>query len=177
MRINDLIFDERRFWANVNIADGCWTWKRSTTGSLGYGQVKVRRRSANGRKPATVLAHRMMYLIVYGEIPNRKQVLHKCDNPRCVNPAHLWLGTQLDNIHDCRKKGRSRNGNIKLTVAQIEAIRNEPTPHHYTRLAAKYGIERTQIRRIIKGECWHDLNRHPEKWGRPNDRRPQIANG
>lgn len=176
MRITDLKFDHLLFWKNISIGDECWTWKpKSRAGSLGYGSVKVQQ-PVNGRnKPRTMLAHRLMYLVVHGEIPNGLNVLHKCDNPRCVNPAHLWIGTQRENIHDCRRKGRARNGNIKLALSKIESIRSEPSPHNYTKIGAKHGISRRQVKRIITGECWSDINCHPEKRGRKNDRRPQAG--
>ena len=85
------------FWKKVNIglANECWEWKASIeAGSLGYGSF------------GNTLAHRASWNINKGEIPKGMQVLHRCDNPKCVNPLHLFLGTQADNIHDCMAKGR-----------------------------------------------------------------------
>lgn len=88
-----------RFWSKVEITgdETCWRWHGSKTND-GYGVFGAI------RKPVT--AHRFSYELHYGEITGGLQVLHKCDNPECVNPAHLWLGTQKDNIHDAIRKGR-----------------------------------------------------------------------
>lgn len=105
--------DVERFWSKVDKSagdDGCWLWTKRCA-KAGYGQFWL-----NGK---TVLAHRTAWLFTNGEIPNRLQVLHNCpdgDNPSCVNPAHLWLGTHQDNHDDCTRKGRrpygERNGNF-----------------------------------------------------------------
>jgi hypothetical protein len=76
--------------------------------SHGYGQIRV-----NGRAGHTLLAHRVSYELFVGLIPNGMQVLHRCDRPSCIQPDHLWLGTQEDNMHDCMVKGRHRHGNMK----------------------------------------------------------------
>lgn len=105
--------DVERFWSKVDKSagdDGCWLWtKRCEKG--GYGQFWL-----SGK---TVLAHRTAWLFTNGEIPDGLQVLHNCpdgDNPSCVNPAHLWLGTHRENHDDCTRKGRrpygERNGNF-----------------------------------------------------------------
>ena len=94
---------ERRFWARVrrdDSEDGCWVW----TGSLmtrGYGRLWVK-----GRREG---AHRVAYEIAYGPFDKALRVLHHCDNPPCVRPKHLFLGTQLDNMRDAARKGRMTN--------------------------------------------------------------------
>jgi hypothetical protein len=92
---------EERFWKQVQISDGCWEWTGSRRNRFGYGCFNV----AGGK----VLAHRMAWKIRNGAIPNRLCVLHRCDNPPCVNPDHLFLGTRGDNAHDMEAKERSRH--------------------------------------------------------------------
>lgn len=82
-----------RFWANVNVGteDECWTWT-GQSGAGGYGVMKM-----NGK---AVKAHRVSYLLSHDELPHDLDVLHSCDNPSCVNPKHLRLGTHTDNMRD-----------------------------------------------------------------------------
>ena len=96
--------DERekaRFWTKAEATETCWNWKWSC-GPKGYGTL--------GHRGKTMRAHRVAYELVNGEIPKGKSVLHSCDNPKCVNPDHLWIGTQQDNMIDRIKKGHFRLG-------------------------------------------------------------------
>lgn len=86
------------FWGKVIVGEGCWQWKSSTNGH-GYGRIRT---SASH----TELAHRISWMMTNGEIPADRFVLHRCDNRRCVNPGHLFLGTYLDNNRDMVVKGR-----------------------------------------------------------------------
>lgn len=91
-----------RFWRHViKSADsnGCWTWDGAKHQPFGYGMFGTTRRK-------TVGAHRFSYEVHFGPIPEGLQVCHRCDNPPCVRPDHLFLGTQADNIHDMIRKGR-----------------------------------------------------------------------
>ena len=139
-----------RFWRKVarsGPAD-CWEWQAALcTG--GYGSAW------NGR---SVLAHRMAYELHNGPIPGGLVVRHRCDNPRCVNPAHLELGTQADNVRDRVRRGRSRylhgeqNHQAILTASQVEEIRQSPMTGKA--LAAAYGVSPMTISNIRTGKSW-----------------------
>ena len=96
---------ETRFWEKVEVKNenDCWNWLGWKV--RGYGRIK-----RNGVKE---LAHRISYSIHFGHIPERKCVLHTCDNPSCVNPNHLWIGTHQENMTDRGRKGRTKNGRSK----------------------------------------------------------------
>lgn len=91
-----------RFWAKVNRGDDCWEWAGGRNQGTGYGFFSVRSR--------TIGAHRAAWEVANGPIPAGIDVLHRCDNPPCVRPDHLFLGTHRDNMRDMRAKGRWSNG-------------------------------------------------------------------
>src|SRR5437867_4194449 len=91
-----------RFWAKVRKGEGCWEWTGST--DRRYGELWF-----NGR---TEKAHRVAWILTHGTEPPG-QVCHRCDNPRCVRPDHLFLGSMSDNINDCVRKGRHAEANVK----------------------------------------------------------------
>jgi hypothetical protein len=99
--------DLTAFFSKVAITDGCWTWQGAVDSVNGYGVFRWR------GKPRK--AHRVAYAIAHGYTPAGLVVMHTCDNPPCVNPDHLVLGTQLGNVHDAITKGRFRTRNSGKT--------------------------------------------------------------
>lgn len=121
-----------------------WQW---CTDHKGYGRGLERQ----GQRTR---AHRQAWIATYGPIPDGLWVLHRCDNPPCVNPDHLFLGTHADNMADMVRKGRStlgqRNGQAKLTDEDVVAIRTA-TDTTQVALAARYGISQPYVSRIRSG--------------------------
>jgi hypothetical protein len=145
-----------RFWAKVDRSggpDACWPW----TGALhrhdrpGYGRV-------NGGDGTSRYAHRLSWELHFGPIPEGLQVLHYCDNPPCVNPAHLWLGTNQDNRTDSAHKGRTARGerspNAKLTEDDVRAIRALGGTMSMARIAAQFGVTYLPVNFIIHRKTW-----------------------
>lgn len=132
-----------------NAKTGCWNWVFSKRPD-GYGQVSFR-----GRPYA---AHRVSYEVYRGNIPGGLSVLHKCDNPGCVNPDHLFLGTQTDNMSDMTAKGRraflrgSSHGRAKLMEADIVAIRSSSETAQA--LADSLGVSRRLVNLIRQRKIW-----------------------
>lgn len=129
---------------------GCWIWTKNLFNN-GYGCLTWN----NNREGA----HRFSYAHFKGAFDSSLFVCHKCDNPSCVNPEHLFLGTPEENFDDMRKKRRhgigSRNGRAKLTEKDVLDIRAaEPVRGMSPRLSRKYGVSVTMIRYIREGKTW-----------------------
>ena len=127
----------QRFWDKVDKTGDCWEWTASRQ-KFGHGLFKV------GNKVEK--AHRISYEFHIGPIPEGLMVRHKCDNPPCVRPEHLELGTRADNVRDRDERGRhvalrgEQHGMAKLTREQVEDIRSATGYGICAGLAKKYGV-------------------------------------
>jgi hypothetical protein len=152
-----------RFWSSVDrrTTDECWPWTRSTT-RAGYGRVQEDYPSRR-----VIYAHRFSYELHNGAIPDGLHVRHQCDNPTCVNPAHLSLGTHADNMRDMAERNRSsggrfpgeRNHQAKLNDTAVREIKHllSGGSHSLGSLARAYGVDNAVIARIRDGKAWRHV--------------------
>ncbi len=135
--------------------NGCWNVISHYINKDGHAKL---------RREGQQLAHRVMWIRKFGFIPEGLCILHKCDNPRCINPNHLFLGTQRDNSSDRNRKERQARGTkmntAKLNEESVRAIRRQyvkrtnSAPSNSRELAARYNIGQEQIRNIVNGKTW-----------------------
>jgi hypothetical protein len=148
-----------RFWPKVAKTDKCWLWTGGHTGH-GYGVIGL-----GTAEKGTELAHRVSWEMANGKpVPDSLEVLHSCDNPPCVRPDHLFLGTQQDNIRDRDAKGRGRhpnpargehNGNSKLTAERVSEIRTKLKDGRSSlSIGREYGVHHSTILGIRNGVSW-----------------------
>ena len=143
------------FWGAAKPNGDCLEWQRSKSIG-GYGQIRYK-----GRREG---AHRVAYELTHGPIPDGMFVLHYCDNPSCINPKHLWVGTAKENTHDMLAKGRhqnadskgEKNGRSKLTDEDVRWIRDLA---HLgpKRLGQIFGVYRSSISKIVSRETWRHI--------------------
>ena len=147
-----------RFWSKVEVGkeDDCWEWLGAKN-SYGYGSIYI-----HGQRKK---AHRIGWRLQEGDIPKKKQVLHSCDNPPCINSHHLFLGTQQDNAIDRETKHRGnhprgeKNGRSKLTaekVVEIRAIYLTGVAGHYM-LAEMFGVKKSTIDSLLSRRSWRHI--------------------
>jgi hypothetical protein len=153
---------EERFWEKVNKTGKCWEWK-SVRNPDGYG-LFLRPNSYNNPTPWEK-AHRMSYMLTIGDIPTGLCVCHKCDNPPCVRPDHLFLGTPADNARDMWKKGRGRiprlygekSGAAKLSEEDVRKIRKMLPRMTNRQIATRFGVTISNISVIRNNKSWKHL--------------------
>jgi hypothetical protein len=145
--------DLNRFWSKVDKTSnplGCWEWINPGH-PFGYGRF--------GFDKKNYLAHRLSYQIHYGPITSKDCVLHKCDNPQCVNPQHLFLGSRTLNAQDRTNKGRTYKGsqvtNSKFTEQQVLAIRSSSKT--IRQLATEYSTDYGHMWQIVKRKTWRHI--------------------
>lgn len=147
-----------RFWSKVDKSGGvnsCWLWTGARL-KTGYGKFTVAHQTWD-------YAHRVAYRLIHGDILPGRVIMHTCDNPSCVNPAHLRMGTAMDNVQDKIAKGRDtvgdhkgvRNAKAKLNDDKVRLIRKRLTEGETcAQLAREYGVTKESIWSIKVGETW-----------------------
>ena len=137
---------EERFWSKVKRGENCWEWigyKNKT----GYGRFAI--------KGYAQQAHRISWIIKNGKIPKGLCVLHKCDNPPCVNPNHLFIGTYKDNTQDALLKGRVKTPDSKLKLNEVKEIKYGSAS--IKEKINKFNVTRKTINDIIKLRTWKSV--------------------
>lgn len=146
-KVEDPAYEARlreRFSRLHDTGPGCWNWRGSNTGRTGYGQVKVRNRNE--------LAHRVAAQLAGIDVPDGMDVLHRCDNPACVNPAHLFAGTHAENMADKATKLRAPS---RLAATDIPAIRARlAAGEGVSSIGRSYGVSHHTISDIRDGVTW-----------------------
>jgi hypothetical protein len=146
------------FWEKVDQTDSCWVWKASRD-RYGYGQLTYQGRHR--------MAHHIAYELIKGRIPADLCVLHSCDNPSCVNPDHLYVGTRKQNTQDMMQRGRDKHGQLcgssnataKLTENDVRTIRwmHENGTLTNQAIAEYFGVTGALIGMIIKRKIWKHI--------------------
>ena len=140
-----------RFWEKVDKTEWCWNWTSAVSGSNDYGTFWV------GGEKRCKYAHRLSWELVNGPIPEGLVVCHKCDNPKCVRPDHLFIGTTSDNNKDKTDKrrhsyGEANKGGGKLNWEKARAIRASSVG--CTTLGRQYGVSSQTVKAIRRGWIW-----------------------
>ncbi len=143
---------------------GCWLWEGRSM-PRGYGMWTIPMRFREHGKADAMLAHRAAFSLANGDVPDDMNVCHRCDQPACVNPDHLFLGTQADNMADMARKGRANrtgggmgeaHGMAKLTEVAVRAIISDERSHR--KIASAHGISKTLVGMIKRRQTWRHLD-------------------
>lgn len=145
--MNEMI---QRFWQKVDKSGECWLWR----GARANRRYQTTSAWFNGRFAS---ASRVSWEIANGPIPEAMYVCHKCDNPLCVRPDHLFLGTPGDNVRDMIRKGRQPSWIGKLTAEQVLAIRALAGTVSQREIARQYGVDQSLVCRIINNAVWRHV--------------------
>lgn len=145
---------DERLWAGVTKGEGCWLWK-GVIGRRSGGRIKFKGRYRS--------VGQVVWEATYGPVPPGMLICHKCDNPPCMRPDHLFLGTHADNQADMARKGRAargeRNARAKLTEASVRAIRKRAfSGESQVSLAMEYGLSTPGICSVIHGKAWKHVD-------------------
>lgn len=150
---------EEWLWSRANIvASGCWEWIGPLSRD-GYGAMVVHYQGKKIYRP-----HRLCWMICFGAIPEELRVCHTCDNPKCINPRHLWLGTMKENTWDSVLKGRANrargesSGVAKLSAAQVIEMRKlRRDGNTFEFIGKAFGVTKTNARFVCAGRTWRHL--------------------
>ena len=159
---------EERFWQYVYKTACCWLWQ-GTMHKQGYGIFATVPRTDTSRKYRVITAHRMVWILTYGPISDKLNVCHNCpggDNPRCINPAHLFVGTQQENIRDGMAKGRinfsgAHSPCAKLTETQARYVLAMKGIKSQRQLSQELGVAASTIQWIHTRKNWKCLTTTP----------------
>lgn len=140
----------------VRSENGCWEWTAGLN-DMGYGKINLGRRGAGVER-----AHRVSYMLYKGEHPKNMDVCHSCDNRKCVNPDHLFLGTAKDNMQDAKRKGRLPRGharpNATLPLQTLRKIREMASQGFtYREIGAAVGKGHGYVGNILRGKMWSHI--------------------
>jgi hypothetical protein len=153
-KVSSSLYD--RLYERVTVDGDCLLWQGATSGKSKYGQIRI-----DGQKQR---CHRVSYQLHKGDIPEGMIVMHSCDTPLCINPSHLSLGTQVENMADMRSKGREHHnqgdGNGRSSLCAADAADIRASYQRYSRnfgstaLAKKYGVSDQAILDVVSGKTW-----------------------
>ena len=140
---------KKRIFENIKInSNGCWEWQKRISFD-GYGQIK--------HKTKVKSAHRVSFEVFKGEIPKGFCVCHTCDNKKCVNPDHLWIGSHLDNAKDRDEKGRTNHYKNRLKKEEVLEIRKMYPEYSLRHLSIKFNRSTCCIAAIVSNKTWKNL--------------------